>query len=218
MSHPSDEDDPFEDIRQKTDNPMRRLFAEYGARHKGYFALGFFGSVIARILDLLPPLLLGIAVDAIFRNDAAYDLPLVPQSWLPGTTEGQFWFTIGAIAFAFFGGSVFHWIRNYGWNSFAQNIQHSVRTDTYDKMQRLNMDFFAEKQTGEMMSILSNDVNRLERFLNDGMNSAFRLSVMVIGIAGILLWLNPRLAVVTLLPIPIIAAVTYKFIDIIQPK
>ena len=218
MSHPSDEDDPFEDIRQKTDNPMRRLFAEYGARNKGYFALGFFGSVIARILDLLPPLLLGIAVDAIFRNDAPYNLPLVPRAWLPSTTEGQFWFTIGAIAFAFFGGSVFHWIRNYGWNSFAQNIQHSVRTDTYDKMQRLNMDFFAEKQTGEMMSILSNDVNRLERFLNDGMNSAFRLAVMVVGIAGILLWLNPRLAVVTLLPIPIIAAVTYKFIDIIQPK
>ncbi|MDZ7746546.1 MAG: hypothetical protein U5K28_08535 [Halobacteriales archaeon] len=33
------------------------------------------------------------------------------------------------------------------------------------------MDFFADKQTGEMMSMLSNDVNRLERFLNDGMNS-----------------------------------------------
>jgi ATP-binding cassette subfamily B protein len=218
MSHPADEDDPFEDIRQKTDNPMRRLFQEYGRPNLGYFGLGFFGSVIARILDLLPPLLLGIAVDAIFRDDAPYDLPVVPQAWLPGTTDGQFWFTIGAIAFAFFGGSLFHWIRNYGWNAFAQNIQHDVRTDTYDKMQRLNMDFFAEKQTGEMMSILSNDVNRLERFLNDGMNSAFRLSVMVIGIAGILLWLNPRLAIVTLLPIPIIAVTTWKFIDVIQPK
>jgi len=218
MSHPSDDEDPFEDIREKTDNPMRRLFSEYGKPNLGYFGLGFFGSVIARILDLLPPLLLGIAVDAIFRDDAPYDLPLVPQAWLPSTTEGQFWFTIGAIAFAFFGGSLFHWIRNYGWNAFAQNIQHDVRTDTYDKMQRLNMDFFAEKQTGEMMSILSNDVNRLERFLNDGMNSAFRLSVMVIGIAGILLWLNPRLAIVTLLPIPIIAVTTWKFIDIIQPK
>ncbi len=218
MSHPADEDDPFEDIREKTDNPMRRLFAEYGAKYKSYFGLGLFGSVAARILDLLPPLLLGIAIDAIFRDNRPYDLPIVPQSWLPATTEGQFWFTIGAIAFAFFGGSVFHWIRNYGWNSFAQNIQHNVRTDTYDKMQRLNMDFFAEKQTGEMMSILSNDVNRLERFLNDGMNSAFRLSVMVVGIAGILFWLNPRLAAITLLPIPIIAVVTYKFIDIIQPK
>ncbi|WP_373190257.1 ABC transporter ATP-binding protein [Halolamina sp.] len=218
MSHPSDEDDPFEDIRQKTENPMKRLFEKYGARNARYFSLGFFGSVAARVLDLLPPLLLGIAIDAIFLGQREFDLPIVPQSWLPNTVEGQFWFTIGIIAFSFFGGSAFHWVRNYGWNSFAQSIQHSVRTDTYDKMQRLNMDFFAEKQTGEMMSILSNDVNRLERFLNDGMNSAFRLGVMVVGIAGILLWLNPRLALVTLLPIPIIAITTWKFIDVIQPK
>jgi len=218
MSHPSDEDDPFEDIREKTDNPMRRLFAEYGAANGRFFGLGFFGSVAARLLDLLPPLLLGLAIDAIFRNDREFALPLVPQGLLPTEPNGQLVFSLGVIAFAFFGGSVFHWVRNFGWNSFAQNIQHDIRTDTYDKMQRLNMDFFAEKQTGEMMSVLSNDVNRLERFLNDGMNSAFRLSVMVIGIAGFMFWLNPRLALISLLPVPIIAVVTWKFIDVIQPK
>ncbi|MFC7069223.1 ABC transporter ATP-binding protein [Halobaculum lipolyticum] len=218
MSHPSDEDDPFEDIREKTDNPMKRLFTEYGARNTRYFGLGFFGSVFARLLDLLPPLLLGLAIDAIFRDDRPFALPLVPQGLLPTEPRGQFVFSIGVIAFAFFGGSVFHWVRNYGWNSFAQNIQHDIRTDTYDKMQRLNMDFFAEKQTGEMMSVLSNDVNRLERFLNDGMNSAFRLSVMVLGIAGIMFWLNPRLALISLLPVPVIAVTTWKFIDVIQPK
>jgi ATP-binding cassette subfamily B protein len=85
-------------------------------------------------------------------------------------------------------------------------------------MQRLSMGFFAEKQTGEMMSILSNDVNRLERFLNDGMNSAFRLGVMVIGIAAILLYWNWQLALVTLGVVPVIAYVTHKFIQIIQPK
>jgi ATP-binding cassette subfamily B protein len=80
------------------------------------------------------------------------------------------------------------------------------------------MDFFADKQTGEMMSILSNDVNRLERFLNDGMNSMFRLTVMVLGIAGILFYLNWQLALIALLPVPLIALFTYIFIKIIQPK
>ncbi|MBP1986108.1 ABC transporter ATP-binding protein [Halolamina salifodinae] len=217
MSHPSDEDDPFEDIRQKTDNPMRRLFEEYGWPNARYFGIGFLGSVAARILDLLPPLLLGIAIDAIF-GPRQFELPLLPQRFIPTETIPQFWFAITLLGVSFFGGSAFHWIRNYGWNSFAQTIQHTIRTDTYDKMQRLNMDFFAEKQTGEMMSILSNDVNRLERFLNEGMNSLFRLSVMVLGIAGIMLWLNPRLALIALLPVPIIAVITWKFIDIIQPK
>jgi ATP-binding cassette subfamily B protein len=69
-----------------------------------------------------------------------------------------------------------------------------------------------------MMSILSNDVNRLERFLNDGMNSMFRLTVMVLGIAAILFYYNWQLALVALLPVPLIAGFTYLFIQIIQPK
>jgi ATP-binding cassette subfamily B protein len=69
-----------------------------------------------------------------------------------------------------------------------------------------------------MMSILSNDVNRLERFLNDGMNSAFRLGVMVVGIAGILLWINVQLAMITLVIVPLLALFTYLFIRTIQPK
>ncbi|MFC6826628.1 ABC transporter ATP-binding protein [Halopelagius fulvigenes] len=218
MATSPDDDDPFEEQRERAENPMRRLFAEYGRRNLPQFSVGVLASVGARLLDLLPPLLLGIAVDAIFLDERAFDLPILPQAWLPAARDAQLWFTIGLIAVAFFGGAAFHWTRNWGWNSFAQNIQHDVRTDTYDKMQRLNMEFFADKQTGEMMSILSNDVNRLERFLNDGMNAAFRLGVMVLGIAGILFWLNWQLALVALLPVPLIAVFTYFFIKTIQPK
>ncbi|MFB6121440.1 MAG: ABC transporter ATP-binding protein [Halobacteriaceae archaeon] len=218
MAVPEDEDDPFEEQREQVDNPMRRLFATYGRENWRQFAVGLAGSMFARGLDLLPPLLLGVAVDAVFRTDAAYSLPLLPHAWVPATREGQFWLTIGLIAVSFFGGAMFHWGRNWGWNSFSQNIQHSIRVDTYEQMQRLNMEFFSDKQTGELMSILSNDVNRLERFLNGGLNSVFRLSMMVIGIAAILFWMNWQLALVALLPVPLIALFTWRFIEAIQPK
>jgi ATP-binding cassette subfamily B protein len=175
-------------------------------------------SVVARVLDLMPPVLLALAVDSIFYDERPFGLPLIPDAWLPATRTGQLYLSAGLIAVAFFGGAAFHWTRNWGWNSFAQHIQHAIRTDTYDKMQRLNMDFFADKQTGEMMSILSNDVNRLERFLNDGMNSAFRLAVMVLGIATILLIWNWQLAIITLGVVPLIGYFTYRFIETIQPK
>jgi ATP-binding cassette subfamily B protein len=213
-----DDDDPFEEQREKADNPMRRLFQEYGARNKLAFTAGLMGSVAARVLDLLPPLLLGIAVDAIFFNTRAFDLPLLPAAWVPVGREAQFWFAVGLIMVSFFGGAGFHWIRNWGWNAFSQNIQHTVRTDTYDKMQRLNMDFFSTKQTGEMMSVLSNDVNRLERFLNGGLNSLFRLGVMVLGISAVMFWMNWQLALVALIPVPLIAWFTYRFINRIQPR
>jgi ATP-binding cassette subfamily B protein len=222
MDVPADDDDPFEEQREGTERPMRRLFLEYGRENTTAFAVGVTSSIVARVLDLLPPILLGVAVDAVFerpgQTDRPYDLLFVPDAWIPPTEEGQLYLTVGLIAVAFFGGAAFHYSRNWGWNSFAQHIQHEIRTDTYDKMQRLNMGFFADKQTGEMMSILSNDVNRLERFLNDGMNSAFRLGVMVIGIAAVLLYLNWQLATVTLVIVPLLAAFTYQFIRTIQPK
>jgi len=221
-SAPPDEDDPFEAQRESVENPMKRLFLAYGRPYLPQVSIGVVASIAARLLDLLPPLMLGIAIDAIFYEDARFGdqvpLVVVPDAWLPvGRTE-QFWFTVGIIGVAFTLGAGFHWVRNWGFNAFAQHVQHDVRTDTYDKMQRLNMGFFADKQTGEMMSILSNDVNRLERFLNDGMNSLFRLSVMVVGIGGLLVWINPQLALVALFPVPIIAGFTYLFIKIIQPK
>ena len=212
------EDDAFEDQRDRVERPMLRLFREYGRGNWGAFLVGLVSSILARVLDLLPPVLLALAIDSIFYETQAFDLPLVPDTWLPTTPEGQIWLLAGLIAAAFLGGAAFHWTRNWGWNSLAQHIQHDIRTDAYDKMQRLNMGFFADKQTGELMSVLSNDVNRLERFLNDGMNSAFRLGVMVVGIAAILLYWNWQLALITLGVVPLIGLFTYRFIRTIQPK
>ncbi|QLK24986.1 ABC transporter ATP-binding protein/permease [Natrinema zhouii] len=218
-----DEDDPFEEQRAEIENPMKRLFLEYGSNYKGAAVIGVIASFFARILDLLPALMLGVAIDAVIRQDIPYAeafpvggglvAPYVPDGRLP-----QFWLTIGIIAGAFLCSAVFHWTRNWGFNTFAQNVQHDIRTDTYDEMQRLDMGFFADKQTGEMMSILSNDVNRLEKFLNDGMNSLFRLLVMVLGIGGLLFAINWQLALIALLPVPLIALFTYLFIQTIQPK
>ena len=219
MEVPADDgDDPFEAQRERTANPMRRLFAEYGRENAPQFTAGFAASVVARTLDLLPPLLLGITVDAVFLSQRPFVLPLVPAAWLPTGRTGQFWLVIALIVGSFGGAAVFHWLRNWGWNSFAQHVQHDIRVDTYDRMQRLDMSFFEDKQTGELMSVLSNDVNRLERFLNDGMNSASRLGLMVVGIAALLVWLNPQLAVVALLPVPLVALFTYRFVRTIQPK
>ena len=212
------DDDPFAAQRERVDNPMGRLLGAYGRPYWLSALLGILASLGARLLDLLPVVLLGIAIDSLFQGIEPFELPLVPRAWLPATEEAQFFLVIGLITGSFVLGAGFHWLRNYGFNAFAQDIQHDVRTDTYDTMQELNMDFFADKQTGELMSILSNDVNQLERFLNDGLNSAFRLAVMVLAISVYLISLNPQLALVALSPVPLIAVFTYIFVTTIQPK
>jgi len=217
MSTATDDDDPFEEQREEVDNAMVQLFEAYGRDHDFEAVVAILASVFARVLDLAPPVLLGLAIDSVIQKNKPF-LPWLPRSWVPPSDEGKLVLMGGLIAGSFLLGAAFHWIRNWGFNSFSQHIQHEVRTDTYDKMQRLNMDFFATKQTGEMMSILSNDVNRLERFLNDGLNSAFRLSVMVVAIGVYLFYVNWQLAILTMLPVPIIALFTYRFVKAIQPK
>ncbi|NIB98501.1 ABC transporter ATP-binding protein [Halobacterium sp. R2-5] len=216
MSTAIEDDDPFEEQREEVDNAMYRLFDEYGRDNQFAALVGVLASVFARVLDLVPAIMLGYAVDALTQGQTF--LPFLPASLRPATRTEELFAAVAVIAGAFFVGAGFHWLRNWGWNSFSQHIQHAVRTDTYDKMQRLNMDFFATKQTGEMMSILSNDVNRLERFLNDGMNSVFRLSVMVLAIGVVLFVYNWQLALITMLPVPVIAWFTYRFVKAIQPK
>ncbi|MCH2453405.1 MAG: ABC transporter ATP-binding protein/permease [Halobacteriales archaeon] len=199
-------------------NPMLRLLSFYGASNIRNFLVGFLANLFARISDLVPPFLLGVAIDSIILRDKPFLIPFLSESSLPQNPISQFWFVVFLIVSSFILSAILHWFRNWGWNSFSQNIQHQIRIDTYTRLQNLNMSFFDRTHKGELMSILSNDVNRLEIFLNDGFNSVFRLAIMVIGIATLLFYMNPSLAVVSLFTIPIIAFFTYNFTKSIQPK
>ena len=212
-----DDDGTFEDQRARVDHPMRRLFGEYGRLHAGPLGLGLGASLFAHLLGLLPPFVLGLAVDAVFLETTDYSLPLVPDVWIPTGRASQFWLSAGLVAASFLLAAVFQWGKGWGLSVFAQRVQHDVRADTYDAMQGLDLGFFADKQTGELMSILNNDVNRLEQFLNGGLNVLTQLLVTVLGVAGLLFYVNPQLAAVTLVTVPVIAAFTHRFVRTIQP-
>jgi ATP-binding cassette subfamily B protein len=217
MEHRLDDDDTFEEQRARVDQPMRRLFAEYGRERWLPLAVGLVASLGAHLLILIPPLVLGVAVDTVFLQKAPYTLPLLPGEWIPEGRVDQFWFSAGLIAVAFVGASLSALAKGWGLNEFAQSIQHDVRTDTYGAMQRLDLAFFADKQTGELMSILNNDVNRLEQFLNGGLQVATMISITVVGVAAVMISLQPQLALVTLTVVPVIGVFTHTFVQRIQP-
>jgi len=212
-----DDDDTFETQRERVDHPMRRLFDEYGRANAAPLLVGLCASLVAHTIALVPPIVLGVAVDAVFLEEQPYVLPLVPDTVIPASQSGQFWFSTVLVGVAFLFSSTFAWVKGRGLNVFAQRVQHEVRTDTYAAMQRLDLDFFADKQTGELMSILNNDVNRLEQFLNGGLNIATQLVVTVGGIAVVLLYLNAQLGAIALVTVPVIAIFTHLFVQRIQP-
>nr|WP_282594559.1 ABC transporter ATP-binding protein [Halomarina salina] len=192
------------------------MFREYGRPRLGWFAVGMGGNFVARVASLVPPLVLGAAVDGVFGS-GSYNLPLVSASAIPATQVDQFWFSVWLIAGAFVVTAVFTYVYGVAANLFAHEVMHTVRVDSFEKMQRLDMAFFDDKQTGEVMSILNNDTQNLEMFLDNALMNSARLVVMVLGIAAVLFWLNWQLALVTLVAVPLMVVATLGFMRAAEP-
>ena len=212
-------DDPDEAESFASDGgSMWRLYATYGRENVGDAVLGAVMTLFARSTGLLPPLLLGLAIDAVLLGTRRYELPLVPATWVPETAAGQVWFTAGVLVAAALASAVASWLQGYGWNHFAQNIQHALRVDAYEVLQRQDRAFFDDTRTGELLSVLNNDVNQLESFLTDGVSSTLRLVALVVGVGVVLATLNPWLALVSMTAVPLLAVFTFVFVRRVQPK
>jgi ATP-binding cassette subfamily B protein len=212
------DDDVFEDVRADEERALWQLFRSYGRSERPQFLLGGIASVISRSTELVPAFILGIVIDSLFFNSRPFTLPLVPDSWLPTSTWNQLWLAIGIIGCAYLLGAVLGWANSWAWNHFSQHLQHTIRTDTYDTMQELELGFFDNKQTGEIISILNNDVNQLEQFLTTRLNTGIRIIVRVGGMGVVMLLLNWQLALLPVIIIPALGLASYQFVKFIHPK
>ncbi len=215
----SNSEGSLDELRDRTERPMRYLASRYGRDHLPLIALGGLLTVVGAALFSVPALVLGIALDALFaQNPRPFTLPLVPDAWLPGTVSGQFWLTVGIVTGSFLVAAVAGYVRGWTLNRVAQDVQHEIRTDTYQEMQTQRMGFFDDHKTGEIMSVLNNDVNQLESFLSQDLQNGVRIVVTSLVIALITLYLNWQLALVTLTMVPMLAYASYQFQQRIEPK
>ncbi|AUV84042.1 multidrug ABC transporter ATP-binding protein [Salinigranum rubrum] len=196
---------------------MARLFDQYGRPEWHLLALALVTSLLGRTIALVPPLVLGVAIDAVFVGNAPYTLPLVPPEHLPTSRVEGLWFSAALVASALVLSVLLTWAQGVGFSLFSNRVQHRVRVDAYDAMQGLDMSFFDDKQTGQVMSILNNDVRNLKSFLNGTVGGVVQLLVTVTAIAGILFYLNAQLALVTLVAVPLLGTFTVWFMRTVRP-
>lgn len=201
---------------EKINYPILRLLKEYGGPRKALLAFGLVGGIFGFLISLIPPTLFGTAIDTVFGSESL-SLPLISEAFIPESQLGQFHLIIGLIVASYIAEGVLNWVRGYGLNALAQRVQHDVRVDTYDAMQHLNMDFFHNNSSGELMSVLNNDVNNLEEFLSGGATVFVRIVFTMLGISIILFSINWQMAFVSLVAAPLIAVFTYWFVRTVQP-
>jgi ATP-binding cassette subfamily B protein len=204
--------------REAVEHPLWRLFRAYTPDHAPWLTVGLVTSVLAYGTVLVTPVVLGTTIDAVFAGESAYALPLVPDAWLPAGRTAQFWFSTGVVATALFGGAVLQWVRGVAINYFAHGVMYAIRVDAYEKMQRLDMTFFDDRETGEIMSILNNDTSNLEVFFDNALGDSVRIGVIVVGVTAALLYTNRQLALVTLGAVPLLVGFTWWFMRVIEPR
>tara|TARA_B100002051_G_scaffold43373_1_gene37844 strand:+ start:2461 stop:4239 length:1779 start_codon:yes stop_codon:yes gene_type:complete len=188
-------------------------FFKYAKKWRVKIYLATLYSVVNKIFDIAPEILLGIAVDVVTSsNDNFLDYFGVHGSEDQVVTLAVLTFGIWAFE------SIFQYMYMVGWRNIAQSIEHDIRLDLYKNVQSLDMDWFENQKLGNISSIINDDVNQLERFLNNGINQIVQIIVSSILIGGVFFFISPVIAAIILLPIPIIFFISMFFQKNLSPK
>lgn len=192
--------------------PLRRLLAHV-SHHRSTVRLAALCSIINKIFDLAPPLLIGAAVDTVVEreNSVLASLGIVD-------VHSQLWALVIGSAIIWGLESLFQYFHSVLWRNLAQTIQHELRVDAYSHIQSLEMAWYEEQRKGDLMSILNDDVNQLERFLDNGANELLQVGTTVVVVGAIFFAISWQVALFAILPIPVILWGSFRFQSRIQPR
>ena len=191
---------------------LRRLLA-YSKHRRGQLIRASAYSILNKIADLAPPVLIGVAVDIVVKRENS-----ILAVW-GVVDEFQQLVVLAVLTVVVWGlESVFEYLFQWEWRNLAQSMQHDLRLDAYAHVQNLDMGWFSDRKSGRLMSILNDDVNQLERFLDGGANSLLQVGTTAICVSAVFFYLSPWVAAFAMLPIPIILWGSFFFQNKIAPR
>ena len=191
---------------------FKRLY-HYAASSKHDMRLGSLYSFLNKVFDIAPELLIGVAVDLVVRKKTS----LIAQAGI--TDPSTQLMVLGALTFCIWAlESLFQYLYSVKWKRVAQQLQHLLRVDTYTHLQRLELSWLARNRTGNIQTVINDDVNQLERFVDTGFNEIIQIVSSTILIGAVFIFLSPVLALGTIIPIPLILLGVFWFRRKLQPR
>ncbi len=188
--------------------PLVRLLS-YSRAYRMIAARASLYSILNKFFDVMPEILIGVAIDVVTRREQSF----VSQLGIVAPVS-QILVLAGLTLVIWICESVFEYLYGVHWQNLAQLVQHDLRMDAYNHMQSLDMEWFDQRHSGQLVSILNDDINQLERFLNNGANSILQVAAAVVFIGAAFFYIAWDIACVAILPIPVIiwGAARYKAI------
>ena len=196
-----------------TQHPLKRLW-RYADRYRGRVVWASLLTVANKVFDVFPEILIGFAVDVVVRQNESFvaDLTGVDGEW------GQLVVLAVVNAVVWIGESATEWGYQVVWRNLSQTIEHEARMDAYAHMQRLELGYFEDQSTGGLMSVLNDDVNQLERFLDGGAVAIVQTVVNVALVGAVFLVASPLLFLVAFAPIPVIVWGSFLYQRRLEPR
>lgn len=189
---------------------MRLL--RYARSHRNRIRLASLCSVLNKLFDVMPEILIGVAIDVVVRQEQSF----VADFGISDPFNQLL--LLGALTIAVWGlESLFEFFLLILWRNLAQNLQHDLRLDAYGHMQDLDMAWFEDASTGKLVAILNDDVNQLERFLDGGANALIQVATSIITVGAVFFYISPQIAVMAFTPIPVIILGAFWFQRRAQP-
>jgi ATP-binding cassette subfamily B protein len=186
---------------------------QYARRYQPRIVLASLYSILNKVFDLAPPILIGAAVDVVVEQENSFlggigVTDVTTQLWVLGAATIIIW----ALE------SVFQYAYSVMWRNLAQSLQHEMRRDTYAHVQKLDLAFFEESSTGGLISVLNDDINQLERFLDVGANEIWQVVTSVVVIGGMFIALAPSVSWMAILPMPFVLWGSMRFQKRLAPR
>jgi ATP-binding cassette subfamily B protein len=171
-------------------------------------------TVLNKLFDVLPELIIGAAVDVVVRGSDSF-----VSQWLGISDRFGQLAALAIINFAIWlAESGTEYVASILWRNLAQTVEHETRLEAYRHVQGLGLAWFEDRSTGGLMSVLNDDVNQLERFLDIGAIDLIRTTVNVIFVGAVFFAAAPLLGLVAFLPIPLIVWGSIRYQTRLGPR
>lgn len=165
--------------------------------------------VIETAMSLASPWPLKIVLDSVFGSEP---VP-APVAWLVGADADRLTllnFAVAATVIIALLQASNAYLNAYYTVSLGQWVAHDLRQGVYAHLQRLSMSYYDRQQTGPLISTITDDINTVQDFVSTSLLDLVIDSLMILGMLGVMLWLNWRFTLVALAVTPLVLIFVYR--------
>ncbi|MCB2172075.1 ABC transporter ATP-binding protein/permease [archaeon] len=179
--------------RSVPDMVLFRRMISYITSQKREMTILVVSIIASTIINLLPPYMYSLAIDTYIKQM---------------DTRGLYLLGAGFIA-VYLLSFVTQLAREYFINWLGSRLELNMRMDMFKHLQVLSLDYYAKEEVGSIVSRVINDVDKITELITSGVASVISDILTLIGIIGIMIWMDLRLSLITFSVIPLMALFLY---------